>query len=394
MAWSGPVSEQRMRFVGAYSTGRYSMSELCREFGISRPTGYKWVERGRESAAKGFEDRSSAPHRHPNATAHDVVDLVVEARERFPQWGPRKLKLVLEREHPSTTIPAASTIGSILKKRGMVEPRRTRRRCPPYTAPLRHATSPNDVWCIDFKGDIGLGGGQVVKPFTVTDAFSRYVLFCDVLPTLRGEPVRNTMTQLFSRFGLPGAIRSDNGPPFASRGLAGLSAVSVSLLRLGITVERIEPGKPQQNGRHERFHRTLEVETAKPLAHSVDAQRARFQDFVERYNHVRPHEALGGAVPADVYSPSSRRPSETDFVYPAHFACRKVDVTGKFSWHDNAIRIARALSHETIGLERIDDTAWRVWYRDLSIGVFDSVRRKVFDHPARPDCKQRPRAEL
>lgn len=394
MAWSGPLSEQRMRFVGAYQSGRYSMSELCREFGISRPTGYKWVSRGRECASSGFEDRSSAPHRHPNATSSDVVDLVVEARERFPQWGARKLKLVLEREHPSRTIPAASTIGLILKKHGLVEPRRYRRRCPPYTDPLRHATAPNDVWCIDFKGDIGIGGGLVVKPFTVTDAFSRYLLFCDVLPTLRGAPVLAALTQTFDRFGLPAAIRSDNGPPFASRGLAGLSAVSVSLLRLGITVERIEPGKPQQNGRHERFHRTLEIETSKPLALSVNAQRQRFARFVERYNNVRPHEALDGRVPADVYLPSKKRAPEKDYVYPAGFETRKVDVSGRFSWHDHPIRASKSLCGETLGLEPIDDNIWRVWFRDQSIGVFDAIRRKVFDHPPRSKCKQSPRSVL
>ena len=265
--------KERSRFVVEQESGRYAMAELCRIFGISRETGYKWVERYKAEGPPGLQDRSRAPRCHPNAVPEEVEAVILETRAAYPTWGPKKLRAWLQTHRPEEGWPAGSTIGEILERHGLTVPRKKRRRTPPYTEPFAACAGPNAVWCMDFKGWFRTGDGVRCDPLTISDAFSRYVLRCQALSDMREERVRPLCEAAFREFGLPWAIRTDNGSPFASRGIAGLSRLSVWWLRLGIVPERIEAGHPEQNGRHERMHRTLKAETASPPAPTVRGQR-------------------------------------------------------------------------------------------------------------------------
>ena len=311
MPWkeTGPL-EQRVQFVSEWRKGEASMAALCRAFGIGRPTGYKWVERyfedGDEGDVRALEDRPRRPLESPHAVDADRADARVRARKLHPHWGPRKLRVWLSREWPRVLWPAPSTIGEILKRHGLVPPRRRRRRTPPSTQPFAACAEPNAVWCVDFKGQFRLCSRELCYPLTMSDAFSRFLLRCEgiqVPDTLRARPI---FESAFREFGLPKAIRSDNGAPFASTAVGGLTPLSVWWIKLGIFPERIDPGKPQQNGRHERMHRTLKQETASPPKETFRAQQRAFDLFRRRYNEERPHEALGQVPPATRYEPSAR----------------------------------------------------------------------------------------
>lgn len=359
------VPDERMRFVLSCLDSQDSMAALCRRFGVSRRTGYKWLARYEECGPPGLADRSRASHAHPNQVAAEVESRLLAMRAAHPTWGPRKLLAALarrcERDGEEIDWPAASTVGGLLKRHGLVARRRRRRGS--ASAPTGGeaaaitcaAPGPNRLWCADFKGWFRTGDGSRCDPLTVTDAHSRYLLRCQVVPRIGYLAARAQFEAAFREFGLPDAIRTDNGEPFAGVGLAGLSRLAVWWIRLGIAHQRIEPGKPQQNGSHERMHGTLKRQTASPPARSLRAQQARFNAFVREYNQDRPHEGLATmATPASAYAPSSRAYPERlpELTYPADHERRYVDDSGKFHWDGVKVFLGKALGEQVVGLRK------------------------------------------
>ena len=370
---------ERVKFISAYLEYEASFSDLCLDFGISRKTGYKWVRRYEADGVAALEDRSRAPHAHPNAVVEHVAEAVVAIRRQHPRWGPRKLKAVLKRKHPRMLLPAASTIGDILKRQGLVRPRRRVRRSSPYGDRLRQYDAPNAVWCADFKGHFPIGGtreGERCHPLTISDGYSRFLLRCHALRRPLTGHVQRVFESAFREYGLPRAIRTDNGPPFSTLAPGGLSRLAVWWIRLGIRPERIMPGRPDQNGRHERMHSTLKAETAKPPRSSFSAQQRAFDRFQVEYNGERPHEALGQDVPASLYRPSLRsypaRLPEPE--YPSHFEKRVAYPNGVISFGTTQWYVSICLAGERVGLEPCDDARWRVHFGCIPIGVMDLRR--------------------
>lgn len=383
MPWKETVTvEERMRFVMGYRQGDESMAQLCRQYGISRRVGYKWVARYEASGVEGLNDRGKAPHVHPNELPEPVRRRIVQLRGEHPRWGPRKLRVLLEREHgpcDGQAIPAPSTIGEVLKREGLTVPRRRVRRAP-ASQPLGECNASNRVWCVDFKGWFRTGDGARCDPLTITDAYSRYLLRCQAMADTGAAAVRRVFEAAFRQYGLPEAIRSDNGPPFASVGVAGLSRLSVWWVRLGIGLQRIEPGKPQQNGRHERMHLTLQQEAASPPAANLRRQRERFDRFRREFNEERPHEALGMNTPASLYDPSARAFPErlAELEYPCGYELRKVAERGQFRWKCDKVMIGHALEGEVIGLEPVGDGRfWRAWFGPVHLGVLDDAAGRM-----------------
>jgi transposase InsO family protein len=357
--------------------GRVDVAELCRVAGVSRQRGYVWLRRYR---AAGFdlrvlEDRSRRPHRSPSAVPEPMQDFIVAARKKHPRWGPRKLRAWLVRLYPGREFPSASAMAAILKRRGMTTPRRRRRRrVPAVPQPFAEATGPNSVWCIDFKGKFKTGDGRWCLPFTVTDAFSRYCVRAESVDDGTGDEVQHILDSAFREFGLPAAIRSDNGPPFAAPGPAGLTRFAAWLLRLDIRLERITPGEPQENGRHERFHRTLLDEAASPARANGRAQQRAFDLFRREYNEERPHEALGDETPASIYVPSSRR-YPTSLLAPSSSSgfghLERLDKNGVLLWRKRRIFVSTAIASEYVALEPDRDTCWVVLFGSIVIGHID-----------------------
>jgi len=369
---------ERMLFVARLEKGE-RMTDLCREFGISRKTGYKIHARYKEKSVVGLYDLKRAPEHIPHRTTPEVAERLVSLRNKHPTWGPRKLRAWLL-DHEGCRWPSASTIGELLKRNGLVQPRRRRRTAEPCATGLSVPTQPNELWCIDFKGQFRLGNGHYCYPLTVTDAHSRFLLVCEGMERIDGERVWSELERAFRRFGLPGAIRSDNGSPFASRGLCGLSRLSARWLGLGVRHERIEPGQPQQNGRHERMHRTLKAETTRPAAKSMLAQQERFDSFVEIFNEQRPHEALEQTPPARHYRSSSRPYVVTSPSYPLHDDVRIVTSCGhlRFGGRRGAnIFISSALAGLRVGLRELDGDRWLISYADLDLGVCDLASKSL-----------------
>jgi len=360
----------RLSLVRRYLAKEASMLALCAEYNVSPKTGHKWVARFMEGGAPNLVDRSRAPHTQPNAVSEDVVTRVLELRQKHDDWGPKKLRGWLCENEPTRRWPAASTIGEMLSRRGLVTPRRPAARRPCVSPPAAAWVEPNIVWCADFKGWARIKT-EACFPLTITDGFSRYLLRCDALREPRTEPVRDAFTASFREFGLPLRIRTDNGAPFASKGLGGLSALSVWWVKLGITPERIVPGKPQQNGRHERMHRTLKAATMQPMASSWPAQQKAFDRFRHEYNHERPHEALGQKAPARSYVPSSRRlpPEPSDPVYPAHFVTRRPNKLGVIAWNYGQPVLGKVLAHELVGFEPVAEGRLQLWFGPVYLGL-------------------------
>lgn len=376
------VLEERLKFITAYLEGGWSITELAHTFGVSRKTAYKYIDRYAESGIEGLKDLQRAPHSHPNQTSGMVESLIVAARKQHPTWGAKKLLAWLSRHHEGIEWPARSTVGEILKRHELVQPRQRKRRAKASSAPLGHADRPNAIWCCDFKGWFRTQDGRRCDPLTVTDAYSRQALVCRALPRPIYAHVRPCFEAAFKEYGLPSAIRSDNGPPFASTGIAGLTKLSVWWIKLGIRPERIRPGQPQENGRHERFHKTLKQETARPPKASLRAQQQAFTRFVREYNEERPHEALDDKCPADLYEPSSRRPRKLGepFEYPGHFEVRTVRKDGRTRWQGRFVFVSNLLVHEQIGLEAISDRHLRVHWGPVELGIIDSAKRQLVAH--------------
>jgi putative transposase len=380
MPWkASSVMDERMRFVLEHERGLYTMTDLCEIYDIARETGYYWLRRYQQGGLEALQDRDRAPERHPNQTPERIEEAVLQLRRAHMSWGPRKLKRVLERETPQTPWPAASTIGAMLSREGLVVARKKRRRAPPYSEPFASADAPNRVWCADFKGWFRTQDGERVDPLTITDAHSRYLLRCQQVAKTNGEHVQAVFEAAFREYGLPQAMRTDNGAPFASRAVAGLSRLAVWWMKLGIVPERIAAGHPEQNGRHERMHRTLKQETASPPAENARAQQRAFHRFRREYNEQRPHEALRMQTPSAVYTPSLRpypaRVREPEYTSAMHV--RRVRLRGCFSWKKQDVFLSETLIGEPIGLLPVDDRIYTVYFAAFPIARFDSHRQTI-----------------
>ena len=379
MPWQESCAmDQRVLFIADQQTGLWTMTELCERYEISRKTGYKWLERFRTEGACGLKNRSHAALVHGRATPQHIVDAIVGLRRERPSWGPRKIVAKLEARQDDIDWPSASTAGDILKRAGLVGDRRIRRRAPPRLGELTVPQHANHVWALDHKGWIRLGDGSRVEPFTATDGFSRYLISLAATGSTQSSECRPQLERAFYEYGLPLIIRSDNGSPFVSTGTTGLTALSVWWIKLGIRHERIDPGHPQQNGRHERFHLTL-LEAMSPPPSTRAAQARRFAAFMRDYNEERPHESLGQRPPASAYQVSPRqmpkRLPEPD--YPSEAAVRQVRVTGEIKWHGDFIHISSALGGERVAVEEAEDGQWQVRFFDVPIGIIDPKTRKL-----------------
>ena len=374
MGWMETCAvEERMRLVMAAQAGEEAFAAVCRRFGVSRRVGYKWVARHAGEGVAGLGDRSRAPHRHPQAMSGEIAEACLAVRRSHPTWGPIKIRHVLERRSPATAWPAPSTIGALFDREGLTVKRRRRRRGPPASAPFGGCALPNDTWCIDFKGWFRTGDGERCEPLTLIDATSRYLLRCQALARTDGTHVWPVLDAAFREFGLPHRMRSDNGPPFASTGAGGLSKMSVKLVKAGVRPERIKAGKPQQNGRLERFHLTLLGDTASPAAASLRAQARRFAAFQRLYNSERPHQALANKTPADLYAASPRR---WDGVlrapeYGPDHQVRRVRSNGEIKWGGQLVYLNQALAGEPVGLIESRDGAWLASFGPIELGLID-----------------------
>jgi putative transposase len=373
MPWqqTGPM-EERIRFVLAAREKRLSMVDLCVLYGVAPKTGYKWLKRYETEGADGLRERPRRPLAHGRAIAASVADQLLDARVRHPTWGARKLLAWLEARQPDTSWPAPSTVTELLKRHKLVQPRKRPESPPRLKAVLTDPSGPNVVWAGDFKGYFLVGDGKRCDPLTVTDGFSRLLLCCKALRDQRTDAVRSALTVTFQEYGLPDVFRSDNGAPFGAPSHGLLSSLAVWFVRLGIRPEYIDPGKPQQNGRHERMHLTLKQDTARPPASDLKSQQRRFDDFQRIYNQERPHEALGQRPPISVYV-ASTRPMPTrlpDLEYPAHFHLRQVKQCGDIKWLGRLVRLSTSLHGQTVGLNEIADDCWQISFGPIVLGRF------------------------
>lgn len=366
--------DQRMRFIAALSTCRWTMSELCRVYGISRKTGYKWATRYGEQGLDGLKDRSRRPVSCPHSTDERCEKALVVERQKHPTWGARKLLARLRRRHCDWPWPSPSTATALLKRHGLVTPRRRRRRKAAPGRPLVEAPRPNDIWTADYKGEFRTGDRQMCYPLTMADHRSRFLLACSSRRSTARSQAIPVFEEAFRTYGLPRAILTDGGSPFSSpRSPRRLSRLSVWWIKLGIEPLLIEPGHPEQNGRHERMHKTLKAETARPPAASLEAQEAAFDRFRREFNHERPHEAIGQVAPAELYTrsprPYPRRPPEV--TYPGHFEVRRVKARGEIRFQGRYHFVSQALGREWVGLEEVDDGLWSVNFGSFLLGRYD-----------------------
>lgn len=369
--------DQRVAFIADWLRDEWTMTELAERYGISRKTAYKWVDRYDEDAAQGLAERSRAPHTHGRATTAAICEAVLALRRKHPRWGPKKLRAILCEREPRRVWPAASTIGDLLRRAGVSEPRRRSRYVVPLTQPLAAAQTPNDVWTADFKGWFRTADGTRCDPLTIADACSRFVLCCRIVaPSAAG--VRPWFERAFREYGLPGAMRTDNGSPFATTGAGQLSQLAVWWLKLGIQLDRIDPGHPEQNGRHERFHLTLQEETTTPPATTPRQQQARFDRMRREFNTERPHEALGQQPPARHYVPSPRPyPSRLeDPWYDATHQVRRVKPTGYIKWQGELVFISEAVRRQAVGLVETERGDWLVRFMHVELGRIDRRTRR------------------
>ena len=371
MPWSqtSPM-DQRMQFISDFLRHCLSITDLCDLYGVSRKTGYKWIDRYLRLGPEGLVERSRRPACAPNATSQEIVAAFIEVRQRHPSWGAKKLLAIVHQRHPRWDLPGRSTVCDILKRHGMVPKKRYRRHIGHPGKPTSQILAPNDLWSADFKGQFKTGDGHYCYPLTVTDGFSRFLLGCQALSSTSVAEAKPVFTRLFKEFGLPRRIRTDNGVPFATNTLARLSQLSAWWVRLGILPEFIEPGKPQQNGRHERMHRTLKAETTRPPANTSRAQQRKFDRFRHEFNFERPHEALDQQTPASLYATSPRAmPTKIPpLEYPDRFEVRYVSANGGIRWNKQWVNVSTVCAGEHVGLEEIDDGIWNVYFGPLKLG--------------------------
>lgn len=388
MPWKeSSVMEERLRFVARLLDGE-AMTDVCREYGISRKTGYKIFNRYKEHGLAALSDRSRRPVRYANQLPAPVESLIVSLKRDKPHWGARKIReLLIRRLAGDVRVPAKSTVHAVLDRHGLVR-RNGRKRKRATGTPLSQGVAPNELWCTDFKGEFKLGNRQYCYPLTVTDHASRFVLMCEALDSTRQDLAFTAFERLFCERGLPTAIRSDNGVPFASpNALFNLSRLAVWWLRIGIEIERIRPGNPQQNSRHERMHLTLKTEATRPPGLNSLQQQARFDDFIHEFNTERPHEALAMKCPAELYTPSPR-PYDglPDLDYPFHDRDILVTACGRICMHRKKINISTALAGQSLGIKEVDDGIWLVSFMHYDLGYIDLEQKTLqpLDNPFGP----------
>jgi transposase InsO family protein len=384
MPWkeSAPVNE-RMKFVVRLEAGE-RMTDLCREFGISRKTGYRFWNRYKEHGPEALFDASRRPKSSPWRTSREMREVVVQARKDHPTWGPRKLRAWLEQRHPGVKLPGQTAIYGILKSEGLVLVKKRKRRVMPHTEPLRDAKAPNDLWCADHKGQFRLGNGKYSYPLTISDAHSRFLVACEGMENTREAGAMAVFRQAFREHGLPRAIRTDDGTPFATKTVCGLSRLSFWWRRLGISHERIEPGHPEQNGRHERMHLTSKLDTTRPAGQNLLQQQERFDDFRQLFNTERPHEALGDRPPTSVHKLSSRPFPErlAPLKYLLHDLALRVSTEGHIRFpgpkkNPCLVYISVTPAGEHLGLREVDPNRWLVSFMDLELGLVDTKARRL-----------------
>ena len=387
MPWKETCTmKERVEFIGMHSEEEWTMAELCRHFDISRKTGYKTVRRFGRDGLSGLEDRSRAPHHHPNAVSELVEQAVIAARHAHPRWGPKKLKAWLCRREPGVSWPAVSTFGEILSRHGLTVPRRRSRKTQAYEQPFVGCDYPNAVWSGDLKGWFLTGDGVRCDPLTISDNYSRMLLRCQAVTPTNHEAIQPVFEAAFREYGLPMAIRTDNGPPFATTTVGALSKLSIWWLKLGVIPERIEPGKPQQNGRHERMHRTLKDETASPPKRTWRTQQKALDHFREEYNHERPHESLDQQTPAEFYVPSPRPYPliVPEMTYPDDMTVRIVKSQGDISWKSRHVYLSVTLAREPVGLRQVSDRLWDIYFGPVKLAQLDTHDQRLIHLPRNP----------
>lgn len=382
MPWrdSSPM-DLKTQFIADYLRQTLSVAELCHHYNISRKTGYKWIDRYLEDGATGLADRSRRPHVCPHQTNPKLVELILEARRHHPTWGAKKLLKILSNRQPKQQWPARRTVCDLLARHGLIKKPRHRRLIGHPGKPASIITAPNQVWSADFKGHFKTRDGHYCYPLTVTDNFSRYLLGCQALLTTSCADAKPVFRRLFQEFGLPQRMRTDNGVPFATVSLARLSTLSAWFVRLGIMPELIEPGKPQQNGRHERMHRTLKAEATRPPAANSHSQQRTFNRFRQEFNNERPHEALALETPASRYQPSTR-PYPTKLPpleYPDHFETRYVSYNGGIRWKSAWVHVSITCAGQYLGLEAVDNQIWNVYFGPLRLGRLSEQHMRIED---------------
>jgi transposase InsO family protein len=369
----------KIQFVSDWNSGCFSVTDLSQKYGISRPTVYKWLAQHARSGIDGLKEQSRAPKQCPHRTPEGIRDLLVEEKLRNRKRGPRKVRAQLKRKHPGLVFPAISTIAYWLKKEGLVEPRKKRMHVPPYTEPFAECNEPNKVWSIDYKGQFYTKNNRVCYPLTLSDNFSRFLLKCKALPGPRYIPTREALVSAFREYGLPDVIRSDNGTPFASKCIGGLSRLSIWFIQLGIVPERIEKGCPQENGRHERMHRTLKSDALDPVARNIKEQQKQFDVFQHDYNNFRPHEALNDQTPCDYYKKSDRpyieRPHPPEYAYD--YLVRHVRQSGDIKLMGRMFFLTESLAGQPVGLKEVADGIWQLQYSFYVLGSVDLRKNKL-----------------
>lgn len=380
MPWKETCAmNERKSLIEAFLNRPENRAELCRRYGISRKTAYKWAQRFIEEGSDGLNDRSRAAHHHPNETPASIVAALLRFKHAHPKWGPYAIIHHLKREQPHQAWPSVSTAGGIFARHGLTQPSPKRRRVPPHTEPLRHATTPSSVWSADYKGDFLMGDARRCYPLTISDNYSRFLICCQGMYKINLDAAKRCYTSAFERFGMPQAIRTDNGYPFASCGLGGLNRLSIWLLKLNVLPERIAPASPQQNPRHERMHRTLKHFAINPPKGNLSAQQRAFNHFRIEYNCQRPHQALRGDTPSQRFdsspTPFPRRTPRVE--YEERFTVRRVRRDGYIKWRGRRLYLSQALAGEPVGLLQIDNSRWQIYFATLCLGVLDELKKRV-----------------
>ena len=371
--------DQKIQFIADWQLQNFSLTDLCQKYGISRPTGYKLLERYKQLGIEGLKEQSRAPKNCPHRTPKEILNLIIQEKLKNRKRGPRKIRAQLKRQHPGLDLPAISTISYWLKKEGLVEKRKKRLHVPAYTQPFNKCQTPNDVWSIDYKGQFYMKNSHVCYPLTVSDNYSRFLLGCKALAGPRYNPTRRYLEYIFREYGLPDAIRNDNGTPFASKCIGGLSRLSIWFIQQGIIPERIEKGCPQENGRHERMHRTLKNDVLNQKAKNYKEQQKIFDMFRHDYNSYRPHEALNDQVPSDYYKKSNRpyieHPHPPEYGY--EYKVRRVRQSGDIKLMGRMFYIAELLAGQPVGLKEIADGIWQLQYSFYVLGSVDLRKNKI-----------------
>lgn len=369
----------KIELIKDWNAGHFSVTDLSQKYMVSRPTIYKWLKRYKRFGIEGLKEESRAPKQCPHRTSREILDIVIKEKLKNRKRGPRKVRAQLKRKHPELELPAVSTIGYWFKKEGLVEQRKKRLRVPPYTEPFSECKEPNDVWSIDYKGQFHMQNGRICYPLTISDNYSRFLLGCKALGCPRYDPTRRFMESIFREYGLPDAMRSDNGTPFAGRCIGGLSRLMVWWILLGIIPERIGKGCPQENGRHERMHRTLKSDVLNPVAGNLKEQQKAFDIFRHDYNNDRPHESLNDETPSDYYKKSNRPyvecPHSPD--YDHHYLVRQVRHCGEIKFTGRRFYLIELLAGQPVGLKEVEDGRWQIQFSFYVLGSIDLRKNMV-----------------